>query len=607
MAPTAKSESSSSSSTRKRSGSGSNPVPSKKSATKPVIIDYGQLEEKQAKERSAESDTQVFKSTMVKMKEILGKVQEIKLSGSRKSNPQLNDLKVDFLMHLMTLKKLNRLEKLRTKHSRESTGEAKAKVDNFHLQLQNLLYEVLHLQKEVTKCLQYKSADADFDLVSVEDFYANAPEAIQDRDKTETNEHLQRLARLQYENLQRREQFEECSTLEAQKQALESHIRKKSENLANLKPQLKTILNSAVPVQKFLQMPLIEENDQLELAKYLPRPLFILYNEVRAYGQACDPDVQVQVLGNLEEAKAEFEANRQKRLATTGDAAQDEEQEATEDIDDDDSKKKKKSSAKSGQGEKLKKLLTTHPLQIEFKVKLQQCENFVQVTFLYLTELQVVTVKTKLILDQDAKSLSGDREVMQAHSILSHLLSVDEGSQCPNPAFSYILKRSGLTSTPNIVNLGSMYNWAQNLAGIKFPTEAQIMDENIDIDTDPTICQTIVEKTIDAIKQRLVSRIGLQRAISQLEKSKLISVDLDIPESLKNQFPSKVSSTIRAWAPVNWEQYVALDVTKHLVDSGAVDEHDFLFRLQINRDSAASLIALIGKFFGLHNCVQHII
>ena len=64
---------------------------------------------------------------------------------------------------------------------------------------------------------------------------------------------------------------------------------------------------------------------------------------------------------------------------------------------------------------------------------------------------------------------------------------------------------------------------------------------------------------------------------------------------MKNQFPAKISSVIRAWAPVNWEQYVALDVTKHLVESGAVDEHDFLFRLQINRDTAASLIALIGK------------
>ena len=76
-------------------------------------------------------------------------------------------------------------------------------------------------------------------------------------------------------------------------------------------------------------------------------------------------------------------------------------------------------------------------------------------------------------------------------------------------------------------------------------------------------------------------RIFLQREISLLEKSKLISVDPEVPENMKWHFPSKISSTIRAWASVNWEQYVALDVTKHLVESGAVDENDFLFRFVI--------------------------
>ncbi len=41
-------------------------------------------------------------------------------------------------------------------NSREKTSAAKAKVDALHLQLQNLLYEVLHLQKEVVKCQQFK-------------------------------------------------------------------------------------------------------------------------------------------------------------------------------------------------------------------------------------------------------------------------------------------------------------------------------------------------------------------------------------------------------------------------------------------------------------------
>lgn len=34
--------------------------------------------------------------------------------------------------------------------------QAKQRVDVLHLQLQNLLYEVLHLQKEISKCLEFK-------------------------------------------------------------------------------------------------------------------------------------------------------------------------------------------------------------------------------------------------------------------------------------------------------------------------------------------------------------------------------------------------------------------------------------------------------------------
>ena len=78
----------------------------------------------------------------------------------------------------------------------------------------------------------------------------------------------------------------------------------------------------------------------------------------------------------------------------------------------------------------MKKLLTTHPLQVEIKIKIQpKSENFVQTTFLYLSELQVVSVKTKLILDQECKSFSGDREVMQAHSLLGKFILSPLGGQ----------------------------------------------------------------------------------------------------------------------------------------------------------------------------------
>jgi len=38
--------------------------------------------------------------------------------------------------------------------------QAKLKIDQHHLKLQNLLYEVAHLEKEMSKCFQFKSVTA---------------------------------------------------------------------------------------------------------------------------------------------------------------------------------------------------------------------------------------------------------------------------------------------------------------------------------------------------------------------------------------------------------------------------------------------------------------
>lgn len=63
---------------------------------------------------------------------------------------------IDTSLAFIELKKLNRMEKFRTKFARDSLTSAKMGVDSRHLQLQNLLYEVMHLKKEVIKCLQFK-------------------------------------------------------------------------------------------------------------------------------------------------------------------------------------------------------------------------------------------------------------------------------------------------------------------------------------------------------------------------------------------------------------------------------------------------------------------
>lgn len=76
------------------------------------------------------------------------------------------------------LKKLNRLEKIRMKIGRDALHKEKQRLDSTHLLLQNLLYETDYLDREVTKCLQFKSKDEEIDLVPVEEFYKDAPEDI---------------------------------------------------------------------------------------------------------------------------------------------------------------------------------------------------------------------------------------------------------------------------------------------------------------------------------------------------------------------------------------------------------------------------------------------
>jgi hypothetical protein len=84
--------------------------------------------------------------------------------------------------------------------------------------LQNSLNEIHHLQKEIRRCTEFRSADEDIELESEADFYARAPPYITKpvgvcnshtrtlaQDITANNEHERRLARLNWELHERKE------------------------------------------------------------------------------------------------------------------------------------------------------------------------------------------------------------------------------------------------------------------------------------------------------------------------------------------------------------------------------------------------------------------
>jgi hypothetical protein len=51
----------------------------------------------------------------------------------------------------------------------------KNKIDEFHLELQNLLYEISYYKKEINKCHEFRSLDEEISLVPVDEFYSKCP------------------------------------------------------------------------------------------------------------------------------------------------------------------------------------------------------------------------------------------------------------------------------------------------------------------------------------------------------------------------------------------------------------------------------------------------
>ncbi len=45
---------------------------------------------------------------------------------------------------------------MRVNKARNRTHEEKNKIDEYHLELQNLLYEISHLKNEINKCLEFR-------------------------------------------------------------------------------------------------------------------------------------------------------------------------------------------------------------------------------------------------------------------------------------------------------------------------------------------------------------------------------------------------------------------------------------------------------------------
>ncbi|GLV32133.1 thoc5 [Carabus blaptoides fortunei] len=540
------------------------------------------FEETEAYKRSAEKDAELFFETCENIRQLLTEIAALKKLGTTEAKATICDKRVEACMLVAVLKKLNRLEKFRTKTGRDALHQEKLQTDSTKLQLQNLLYELTYLKKEIAKCFQFKSLDEEVDLISKEEFFKSAPESISKPDATKTDQHKLQLARLEWELQQRKELASQCRKLETEKENVGSQIVSKQERLEKLAPQLKNILDATKPLQEQFGMVADKVREEHHLAYLLPNPLYLLYAKVGAYSQVYDKNAKVHILGQEEEARQLKKDDIDED--STGDS--DSDQDVSEDLPDRQKRHHRKSSRViEPMDAKRDKLLASHPLFVRVEITLDggKAPNLI-LDFYYKTKLHVVTVKCVVNTPEPITGISTG-EVLSPVNMLRELFPNENGEESPNPTNHYQLQQLQLGNFSSLLDqLGYPYAWAQRICGLEFigskpgcrpPTASA------------ELSQSSVESVMKVLSRRFRSRISLAKQIQELEKN-IIPVVSD-----NYHVPLKLNGAITQWQRITWQEYSECPSTDKLIAEQFVTNADMLYRVVITRNSA-KLLALIA-------------
>ncbi|XP_028681129.1 THO complex subunit 5 homolog isoform X1 [Erpetoichthys calabaricus] len=524
------------------------------------------MEEVELDMRDHSRDYVLYKQTCQSLVKLMSEIHDMKTNGSKDTAMEIEQRRMQGCIHFMTLKKLNRLAHMRLKKGRDQTHEAKQRVDALHLQLQNLLYEVLHLQKEINKCLEFKSKHEDIDLVSLEEFDREAPPEISRPEITKADPHQLTLSRLDWELEQRKRLAEKYKESLTTKEKILKGIQIKKEYLSSLQPQLQNIMQTSLPVQEYLSMPFEQAQKQNEVARRLPPPLYVLFVQVNAYRQACDKNLSVSIIGDVEEAKA---------LSKPPEDSQDDESDS--DVEEEQNTKRRRPTLGVQLDDKRKEMLKCHPLSVGVNLKCKD-GSVLHLSFYYLMSLDILTVKAKVTTETELSAAISARELLSPESLLNCLYTGDRGMETPNPANRYQFDKVGIVTFKDYIReLGHPYIWVQNLGGLRFPTDSPEQGQL----TGSSLSASHMETTTKLLQNRLQSRLALQKQFASLEHG-------IIPVSSESQclFPAKIVSRLVKWTTLTYEEYMELPYTRHVIDAGLVQPTDLYFMAYIERGTA---------------------
>ncbi|KAK1789760.1 hypothetical protein P4O66_015651 [Electrophorus voltai] len=530
-------------------------------------------EEVELEGRDTEQDYILYKSTCEAVAKLMAEIQDLKASGAKEGSMEVEERRRRGSVQFIALKKLNRMAHMRLKKARDQTHEAKQRVDVLHLQLQNLLYEVLHLQKEIGKCLEFRSQHEEIELVSVDEFFQEAPAEISRPHLTKEDPHQLTLARLDWELEQRKRLAEQYKSSLCTKEKILKGIEMKKEYLNSLQPGLQAIMQASLPVQEYLSMPFERVQKQAEVARHLPPPLYVLLVQASAYGQACDTNLSVSISGDVDEAKA---------LSRPPEDSQDDESDSDAE-EEQQNTKRRRATVGVQLDDKRKEMLKRHPLSLCIELNCKD-GSILHLFFYYLMNLNILTVKVKVSASADLSGAISAGELLNPESLLNCLYASDHGQETPNPANRYQFDKVGIVSFADYVaELGHPYVWVQSLGGLHFSSDSPQVEG-----PHSSLSASHMESTMKLLRGRLQARLALHKQFSSLEHS-----IVPVSNECQHLFPAKVVSRLAHWTMMSYEEFVELSFVQHVMKAGLVRNTDLFFMATVERGTARLQAAVV--------------
>lgn len=179
-----------------------------------------------------------------------------------------------------------------TEELRESTTDAMNRLDESSLQLENLLYEKGHYEREIQACKSYKSAytDEELELLSSEEYAERTTDTeVKSRILSE-DPHTAMLARLEEELKYREEVLKDLETLKIKRDALAAQVAQRRDTIAGLQGDISSLRSSAHRIQQQY------EPDDKNISQELPGPLYMLYSNAVAIAALLNLPVTVSIV-----------------------------------------------------------------------------------------------------------------------------------------------------------------------------------------------------------------------------------------------------------------------------------------------------------------------